>query len=191
MGADVAAGPHCPFAGGHQAWEARQSARAVSEPCPDRGSGRRFPGFRSEAQASFGMSPLAPRQGRSPGGSPLGGFGTRVPLPAFPSPPPKPWCRSRRDPWPKPLVPPGESMGRSPGLSPVSQLPGPGPVLPDSPFGRSLPSRRWRCVNPKIPLSAGQAVHPEGFPSRLSGSFRPKASGPGWALHEACRFRIR
>ena len=70
MGADVAASPHCPVAVGYQAWEARQSAWAVSRHRdPSRGPGPHSSGV-LPALARLPVSPRAPRQGRSPGGSP-------------------------------------------------------------------------------------------------------------------------
>lgn len=77
------------------------------------------------------MSPVAPRRGRSPDGSPLGGFGTRVPLPCPGDCKGRSPChRVRQDPRPKPRF---RLAGHAPKRwgPPGSQLPGRNPVLPD------------------------------------------------------------
>lgn len=67
MGAGVAAGPHCPVAGGHQAWEARQSAWGGFETGPGRGPKRRFPGSFARRRPRSGFpagSPSGPKPWR-------------------------------------------------------------------------------------------------------------------------------
>jgi hypothetical protein len=135
---------------------------------------------------------VAPRQGRSPDGSPLGGFGTRVPLPGH-----------RRFHGPKPaksrpagssaeaLVPPDMAMSRSPGTMSCSQLPGRNPVLPD-PFrnrssfraGGSALARRHRF------LPGWSWIRKPGVrPGRSAG---PKALGPepSPTIPKESRFRM-
>jgi hypothetical protein len=79
MGAGIAAGPHCPFAldpaetvspatGG---FEGRRPGRSSEEPSPERPSqGPASSGVHPRPKP-LPVSPRAPRQGRSPGGSPL------------------------------------------------------------------------------------------------------------------------
>jgi hypothetical protein len=191
MGAGVAAGPHCPIAGGHQAWEARQSAWDGFGTLPGPGALAPVPGVPSRSAGSVRGVPA---------GSPSG---------------PKPWRFAAWRIWnsrpasrlpvtaaealvPEPAGSLAEAAGSAwqvhepklwalAGFAAPGTRPGPArqSVRPKPPFCR------WRCVNPEIPLSAGQAFHPEGCPSCLPDSVRPGASGFGWALHEACRFRIR
>ena len=118
------------------------------------------------------VSPRAPRQGRSPGGSPLGRFGTFAPLPTLAVPRPKPRFRVRQDPRPKPrfclavheqaLGPPFSQL---PGRSPNSarRIPRPKPRHP--PVGSALT---------EVPLSAGQVLNPKVPGSCLSVSHVPE-----------------
>ena len=92
----------------------------------------------SRALRPLSVSPRAPRQGRSPGGSPLGRSkpcGFRLPSAAAPAP--KLRSAAGRIPRPKPRVCPAvpEPGFRGP---PISQLPGRGPVLPDKRMAGAL-----------------------------------------------------
>jgi hypothetical protein len=85
------------------------------------------------------VSPRAPRQGRSPGGSPLGGSGTLVPVPTLSAFWPKPASRKERDPRAEALGSAWQSMDRSPGSCRVGSAPARRPrFLPD------------RSLNPKV-----------------------------------------
>ena len=130
------------------------------------------------------VSPRAPRQGRSPGGSPLGRSGTRVPVPA-------PCDSESRSFGPVGGGILGRSLGSACGspwigiLGPAgSQLPSRSPVLPDD---LARPVRRWQRADFR-PASAGQIR--TCVPTCLS-VFRTEVRNTAWALFEACRFRIR
>ncbi|MEA3029628.1 MAG: hypothetical protein QOG13_953 [Sphingomonadales bacterium] len=128
------------------------------------------PGSRG-GRSRFGVSPLAPRQGRSPDGSPLGGFGTCVPLPATSDPRPKPWSRKWPDPRPKPWFR-LTAMDRNPGSAGFAAPgPKPGPA-------RQIRSRSSFLAGggalTEVPLSAGQVLGPEGPVSRLMVSHVPE-----------------
>ena len=89
MGAGVAAGPHCPVAvtpslGG-------EAVRAGGfETGPEPGVLAPVSGVLRRAEARLQVSPRAPRQGRSPGGSPLGGSRTEILCSHLPAAWPKP-----------------------------------------------------------------------------------------------------
>lgn len=160
MGAGIAAGPHCPFAVGYQAWEARQSARAVSKPGLSRGLG----------QGSWSPSAAEATSG-FPGGSPSG---------------PKPWrfaawriessrFRSRRPHtaaealvrlgWilGRSLGSAGQSMDRSPGSCRVTSR-WPKPRFPSEPVldARASGVRTLRVRRPKalVPVGASRSLPP-------------------------------
>jgi hypothetical protein len=87
-------------------------------------------------------------------------------------------------------VPPGGPWTEILG-PPVSQLPGRNPVLPEGTRSRSPRVRRWRRVD-RSPAIRRAGPEPEGPVSRLNGFPRARRPpGNRWALHEACRFRIR
>jgi len=72
MGAGIAAGPHCP---GAKSLPGRRGVPRWAFSSPrrrNRGFPRRFLRSPSFGRSRFPVSPPAPRQGRSPGGSPLG-----------------------------------------------------------------------------------------------------------------------
>src|SRR5688500_18003970 len=129
MGADVAASPHCPV---------RLNTKPGRRGSPLGGfEVGDEPGARTPSSgvvrglALLSVSPRAPRQGRSPGGSPLADPepGFRLPPPAAPEPKLGAACGRTAlaeactlpgGPWTEVLGPP------------VSQLPGRNPVLPDA-----------------------------------------------------------
>lgn len=176
MGPGIAAGPHCPFASGSA--EAGLSQWAVSR---DGNQNRVLvslpPGSilgRSLVRFPRGL----PAQGRSPGGSPLGGFGTRVPLPCLPRHQgPKPVISLRAGSSAEALVPPGMVISRSPGAMPGSQLPGRNPVLPD-PSGTEIPSEPVAVRRPEGTAFCRAGPGSEDPVSRLFRSAGPKAVGP-------------
>lgn len=184
MGAGVAASPHCPVAAGYQAWEARQSAGRFRGRVRAGGSGHDLRGPFGSLR-SLPVSPRAPRQGRSPGGSPLGRSGTGVPVPAgceagaearFPLPAGLPSAEASGLPW--------QSMDLRPG-SAASQLPGRNPVLPDDSKAEALSS----------PVAARRLAS-RFLPDRRRTEVRPcldrEPEGPRpWAFHEACHSRFR
>jgi hypothetical protein len=81
MGAGVAASPHCPAAGVTKPGRRGSPPWAFSRIGPEPGAREPISGVLRKL-ALRPVSPLAPRQGRSPGGSPLGRSGTGVPIPA-------------------------------------------------------------------------------------------------------------
>jgi hypothetical protein len=183
MGAGVAASPHCPIAAGYQAWEARQSAGRFRGSDPSRGLESRSSGV-LPALARLSVSPRAPRQGRSPGGSPLGRSGTVVPnsrrrrrrsRSSVPPPAGKPW------PKPQPCLA-GHGLASSscrfaapgPKPGPARQVRGRGPFLAGGSAATCVPQLPDRLKPKPVPVL----------------ELRTRRSGT-WALHEACRFRIR
>ena len=153
-----------------------------------RGLGRRSSGV-LPALARLSVSPLAPRQGRSPGGSPLGSSGTGVPDPSCCPAKPPPKHRFR--------VPAGLPLAEASGLPgspwtcvlglPVSQLPGRNPVLPEG-SGPKPFLRRWQRADLR-PAFCRTGTWTE---ARRPVCFGSVPEGPGtWALDDACRFRIR
>jgi hypothetical protein len=129
------------------------SRRAMS-----RGLGTAFLRSPWPAEAAFRFPRWLPDQGRSPGGSPLGGFGTHVPLPAA-----GPLCRSiaRRGAGSlaEASVPPGSPWTEI--LGPAGfAAPGPKPGPARQQLAEAI-FRRWRCADPRIPLSAGQVLDPK------------------------------
>jgi hypothetical protein len=151
-----------------------------------RGLGRRSSGFLPEL-ALLSVSPLAPRQGRSPGGSPLGSSGTGVPDPAVPL-----FLRRsigsafRQDClWPKPLA----CLAVLGLASSVCRFAAPGP--------KPGPARQVGAEALLPPVAARRLASrflPDRSLDRSPSSclFGSAPEGPGtWALFEACRFRIR
>ena len=204
MGAGVAASPHCPCAldpclGGED-FSRREFSSCVSR---TKARARFLRSPRNHAEARSKVSPLAPRQGRSPDGSPLGGFGTCVPLPcpgALMGP--KPLKARPAGSSAEALVPPDMVMSRSPGPCLVRSSRAETRSCPTHPEPKSLLSR-WQRACPKTPLLPGWSwlrragVLPDPFrrpEGRWSGAgSRPsrRKAGSGWALSEACRHRIR
>ena len=159
------------------------------------------------------VSPVAPRQGRSPGGSPLGGFGTEVPLPCPGDPGNRSSrCRVRQDPRPKPWF---RLAGHAPKrwVLPGSQLPGRNPVLPDpseaeassEPVAARLPEGTAFCragprsedpvsglAGPSPPeegsVPVGRCSKPAAFAS-AEGQARPRPHRGGFVSRPAVRFR--
>lgn len=189
MGADVAASPHCPLADGHQAWEARQSARAVSEEAVRAGAWASLPGVRPAPRGAFRFAPRAPRRGRSPER-----FAARQVRRTFRFRPCRPRRlraetlrrRGRQVPSAEASGLPGSLSNRGCERPPCSQLP--------FPCG-SGPARR--SAKPKLSLSPVAARR---LASRFCRTGRktcvlglpwwsPKARRlpETWALHEACR----
>jgi len=178
MGAGVAASPHCPFAGGHQAWEARQSAPGGFE------NRARAGGSGAGAPESLGagaprVSPLAPRQGRSPGGSPLADRKPGFPAPAFAPAKPKLRPPLRRDPL-------GRSLGaawqvRTEVRSRRFAAPGPKPG-PARRIETEAPFRRWQRADLR-PASAGRGLGRNPI-SRLVG-LGPEGPRPGHSTKPA------
>jgi hypothetical protein len=187
MGAGVAAGPHCPVAS-NPAWEARRSAlggfeNSASEP----GALLPLPPESIHGRSRFQVSPLAPRPG------------------------PKPWRFAAWQIWnlrsSSRLRDPGSrsfgfaaggilgrnlgsarrSMDRNP-WSANSQLPGRNPVLPDR--SGPKPFSAGGDALTEIPLSAGLVLDPK-VRCPACRFLEPEGSRFRWALHEACRFRIR
>lgn len=140
---------------------------------PSRGLGPRSSGV-LPALTRLSVSPRAPRQGRSPGGSPLGSSGTGVPVPAIEGAGAEARFHLRQENlWPKP-----QARLAGHGLAPwsaASQLPGQSPVLPDSEMSRS-PFSAGGSAPTCVPLSAGQV--PDRNPL-LSLVTHPKASDLG------------
>ena len=177
MGADVAASPHCPRRGGHQAWEARQSARGGFEagpgPKPEtvfRSPSRRSRAGRCPRRLSDGAEAPTDRLWRMV--SPLRRSPGRNPDPASAGP------------LAEASGPPGEPATEA--ACPPAQLPGRNPVLPD------------RSERPKPPVPTGGSPEtcvpfPPGFP-RTGALVPPAGSEPegseSWALDEACHFRL-
>ena len=187
MGAGVAAGPHCPFAS-NPAWEARRSALGGFEKsAPEPGARLPFPPESLHGRSRFQVSPLAPRPGPKPWRFAAWRFGTCVPLPTFAVPESRsPRFRSRRDPRPKPrfrLAVPGPKSRAA-----ISQLPGRNPVLPDR--SGPKPFSAGGSALTEVPLSAGLVLDPK-VRCPACRSLEPEGSRFRWALHEACRFRIR
>lgn len=122
--------------------------RAVSRTGPEPGA--RVPilpeSFRSARLLS--VSPLAPRQGRSPGGSPLGGSKIlRSRLSRRRDTGAEARFRLSGIPRPKPRVPPGGPSAEALWTA-ASQLPGRSPVLPDR-VGAEAPPRPVAVRGPK------------------------------------------
>jgi len=188
MGAGVAAGPHCPVAS-NPAWEARRSALGGFEKsAPEPGAPlpfpagvhprpKPFPGFpagsptRAEALA---VRRLAVWNSRS--ASRLRGSGRpepSVPQPAGSSaealgPPGGPWTEV--------LGPPLRSSRAETRSCPTD--PGRNPFPPVGDALTEIPLSAGLVLDPKVRCPACRFLEPEGSRFR-------------WALHEACRFRIR
>ena len=187
MGAGVAAGPHCPVASTLPGRRGVPRWAVSKKGVPSRGLDRPSLPESIAGLKPSPVPPLAPRQGRGPDGSPLGGFGTHVPLPFVSGP------------FAEASVPSttgysAEAFGSPDGHEPKPcsagfAAPGRSPILPD----RSEPKlfSAGGDALTEIPLSPGQVLDPKVRSPAFPGSSSPKALGPGWALHEAYRFRIR
>ena len=131
------------------------------------------------------VSPRAPRQGRSPGGSPFGRSGTGVPFPTGCEAGAEARFHRRQDlPWPKPRA--CLTVHRL--ASWVCRFAAPGP--------KPGPARRFRS---RSPFSAGDSAptfRSRFLPGRRRTEVRPcldrEPEGPRpWAFHEACHSRFR
>ena len=164
MGAGIAAGPHCPvaldpaeaglsrdgrFRGAETRAEAPKSQAKVPRP----------PGS-IQGRSPFPVSPRAPRQGRSPGGSPLAVSKPKLLFPPWRAPPAEAL---------------GSASGRIQGRSPGSawQVHGPKPwviagfAAPGPKPGPARPcrsrsfSRAGGSARTEVPLSAGLVLNPK------------------------------
>lgn len=126
MGAGVAASPHCPFAGDTRPGRRGSPQWAFSRNGPEPGARTPSSGV-LPALARLSVSPWAPRQGRSPGGSPVGSTGTGVPVSCLPTnPQPKHRFAIQQGAFGRSLQPAWRSMDLRP-RSAVFAAPGPKP----------------------------------------------------------------
>jgi hypothetical protein len=183
MGAGVAAGPHGPLRVNTKPGR-RGSPLGGFEGHPSRGPGPLLRGP-SGASRRLPVSPRAPRQGRSPGGSPLGrsrNRGSGSCLRRRRSRSSVPPSAGKPRPKPQPCLAAGEPKSAACRFA----APGPGPG----------PARRREGRNPVAAGGSAPTCVPL-LPDRRRAETRAClfGRGPGgpkhWALHEACRFRIR
>ena len=141
MGAGVAAGPHCPFAS-NPAWEARRSALGGFEKsAPEPGAPLPFPPESIHGRSRFRFPRWLPDQGRSPGGSPLGGLELAFRFPPSRFRKPKPSVPQPAGSSAEASVPPGSPGPKSWACRFAAPGPKPGPARP---IRAEALFRRWR-----------------------------------------------
>jgi hypothetical protein len=191
MGAGVAASPHCPNR--RFTKPGRRGARAgLFRNRAEPGARTLVSGVLPRPEGHFRFPRGLPVRAEALNGSPLGGSEAEAsssdrgdPKAEAPSSPG--WILKAEASWSA-----WQAMDRNPGSCRFAAPGSENPVLPDVPLAEaSFPP--VAALRTEVPLSAGLTFGSEDPPDRpgLVPSAPEGASGPGWALLEACRLCIR